>query len=129
MTLIQTPREIFADARVMHASALEQLAAGDIRDAAGKAWCATKRATEALLLAVNGEIPPTTVGVSGGLRGLSRENEAARSLQARFGYNARYLHHDCFYNNHCEPLEDTERLIRESGQFIEDAEALAGLQL
>ena len=54
------------DARAMHDSALEQLAAGDIRDAAEKAWCATKRATEALLLAVNGEVPPTTVGVPAG---------------------------------------------------------------
>ena len=127
MTLIQTPREIFADARVMHASALERLDAGDIRDAAEKAWCATKRATEALLLAVNGEIPPTTVGVSGGLRGLGRENQAARSLQDRFANTVRFLHHDCFYNGHCEPVEDTERLIRESGQFIEDAETLAGM--
>ena len=127
MTLIQTPQEIFADARAVHSSSLEQLARGDIRDAAEKAWCAAKRATEALLLATTGEIPPTTVRVSGGLRALGRENEAARSLQERFGFTARYLHHDCFYNGHCEPLEDTERLIREAGQFIEDAEALAGL--
>ena len=84
MTLIQTPQEIFADARAMHDSALEQLAAGDIRDAAEKAWCATKRATEALLLAVNGEVPPTTVGVSGGLRAMGRTSDAARSLQDRF---------------------------------------------
>ena len=127
MTLIQTPQEIFADARAVQASALELLAAGDVRDAAEKAWCATKRATEALLLAVNGEIPPTTVRVSGGLRGLSRESDEARSLQERFGFNARYLHHDCFYNNHCEPLDDTERLIREVEQYIADAEALAGI--
>ena len=127
MTLIQTPQEIFADAKSVHASALQQLAAGDIRDAAEKAWCATKRATEALLLSINGEIPPTTVGVSSGLRALGRENEVARSLQSRFGYTVRFLHHDCFYNNHCEPLEDTERLIREAAQYIADAEALAGL--
>lgn len=35
---------IFADARAVHADALRLLEAGDIRDAAGKAWCATKRA-------------------------------------------------------------------------------------
>ncbi len=127
MTLIQTPQEIFADAKAVHASALERLSEGDIRDAAEKAWCATKRATEALLLATTGQLPPTTVGVSSGLRGLGRESEAARSLQARFGYTVRYLHHDCFYNNHCEPVEDTERLIRETAQYIEDAEALASL--
>lgn len=127
MTLIQTPQEIFADARAVHASALKMLESGDIRDAAEKAWCATKRATEALLLSINDEIPPTTVRVSSGLRGLSRESEAARSLQGRFGETARFLHHDCFYNGHCEPLDSTERLIRETAQFIEDAEALANL--
>ena len=88
---------------------------------------ATKRATEALLLAVNGEVPPTTVGVSGGLRGLSRESDEARSLQRQFSETARFLHHDCFYNGHCEPLDDTERLIREVAQYISDVEALAGL--
>ena len=41
-------QEIFDDARLMHSEALERLAAGDIRDAAEKAWCATKRATDAL---------------------------------------------------------------------------------
>ena len=50
MTLIQTPQEIFADAKAVQASALERVAAGDICDGAKKAWCATKRATEALLL-------------------------------------------------------------------------------
>lgn len=125
MTLIQTPQEIFADAKAVHASALELLAAGDIRDAAEKAWCATKRATEALLLTATGEVPPTTVRVSSGLRGLGRGSEAAKSLQDRFGYTVRFLHHDCFYNGHCEPLDDTERLIRDVAQYIEDAEALA----
>ena len=125
MALIQTPQEIFADARAMHSSALEQLSSGDLREAAEKAWCATKRATEALLQAVNGEIPPTTVEVSGGLRALGRGTEAARSLQGRFACSAQFLLYGCFYNNHCEPVEDTERLIRETTQFIEDAEALA----
>ena len=127
MTLIQTPHEIFADARAVHSSALERLDAGDIRDAAEKAWCATKRATEALLLATTGELPPTTVRVSSGLRGLSRESEAARPLQDRFANTVRFLHHDCFYNGHCEPVEDTERLIRETAQYIDDAEALADM--
>ena len=45
---------IFADARTIHGEALERLQAGDIRDAAEKAWCATKRATDALILARTG---------------------------------------------------------------------------
>ena len=129
MTLIQTPLEIFADAKAVHASALERMAAGDIRDAAEKAWCATKRATEALLLTVTGEIPPTTVRVSSGLRALVLENDAYRPLRDHFAATVRFLHHDCFYNGHCEPTGDTEQLIRMAAQYIEDAESLAGLQL
>ena len=125
MTLIQTPQEIFADAKAVQASALERVAAGDICDGAKKAWFATKRATKALLLAGTGEIPPTTVRVSSGLRAMGRENEAARSLQDRFALCVSC--HNCFYNGHCEPLEDTIRLIRETAQYIEDTEALANL--
>ena len=44
-------RAIFADVRQVHAQALERLEQGDVRDAAEKAWCATKRATDALILA------------------------------------------------------------------------------
>ena len=127
MTLIQTPQEIFADARAVHASALEMLEGGDVRDAAEKAWCATKRATEALLLATTGEIPSTALGVSGGLRRLSGGNEVVQSLQGRFACAGQFLLHDCFYDGHCEPLDDTERLILETAQYIDDAETLANL--
>ena len=48
---------IFEDARAMHQSAVDQLVRGDIRDAAEKAWCATKRATDALILARIGTEP------------------------------------------------------------------------
>ena len=58
MTTTETnPDLIFADARRMHSSALNRMVAGDIRDAAEKAWCATFRATEALVLARTGQLP------------------------------------------------------------------------
>ena len=41
-------REIFADAHEMYEASLERWDAGDVRDAAEKAWCATYRATGAL---------------------------------------------------------------------------------
>ena len=47
---------IFADARAVHADALRMLESGDIRDAAEKAWCATKRATDALAARLEGWI-------------------------------------------------------------------------
>ena len=46
---------IFADARQLHDQAIERLEQGDIRDAAEKAWCAAKRATDALILALTGQ--------------------------------------------------------------------------
>ena len=32
---------------------------------------------------------------------------------------------ECFYNGLCDPLDDTERRIRETSDYIEDAERLA----
>ena len=48
---------VFQDARALQADALEMLAQGRIRNAAEKAWGATKRATDALVLANTGEEP------------------------------------------------------------------------
>ena len=46
---------IFQDARELQADALEMLSMGKIRNAAEKAWGATKRATDALILSRTGE--------------------------------------------------------------------------
>ena len=48
---------LFADARALHDAALGRLDAGDIRDAAEKAWCATKRAADGLIVARTGQTP------------------------------------------------------------------------
>jgi hypothetical protein len=53
-------RQIFADARALQADALEMLDQGRIRNAAEKAWGATKRATGTLVLARTGEEPERT---------------------------------------------------------------------
>ena len=45
--------ELHADAQHMQSGALKLLAHGDVRDVAEKSWSATKRATEALVLARN----------------------------------------------------------------------------
>ena len=47
--------EIFQDARELQADALAMLAQGRIHNAAEKAWGATKRASDALILARTGE--------------------------------------------------------------------------
>ena len=117
--------EIFDDARRQHRAALERLASGDIRDAAEKAWCATKRATDALILAWTGEEPGPTALTSNGLDALTREDSRAKSLAGRYYSRISRLHGQCFYNGHC-PSPETERRIRETVDYIRDAEQLAG---
>ena len=119
--------EIFADARAMHADALRLLAAGDIRDAAEKAWCATKRATDAMILARTGVEPEISSDTARGLARLSTEDHAVRPLRRRYHARQSELHGDCFYLGLCEPLDETERRIRRTADYINDAENLAGV--
>ncbi len=116
--------EIFDDARAQHQSALERMAAGDIRDAAEKAWCATKRATDALILARTGEEPFTTALTSDGLDALARNDNRVKPLVGRYYSRISQLHGQCFYNGRCAS-PDTERRIRETADYIRDAEDLA----
>ena len=60
MTTTDRIQSIFEDARELQADALEMLAMGKTRNAAEKAWGATKRATGALVLARTGEEPERT---------------------------------------------------------------------
>ena len=117
-------REIFADAHTMYESAIERWEAGDVRDAAEKAWCATKRATDALLLARTGELPETTGMTSTRIRLLGESDGAFENLVGRYYTRIGHLHGDIFYEG--KPVtRDTERRIRETLDYISDAEALA----
>ena len=119
--------EIFTDARALQADALEMLAQGKVRNAAEKACGATKCATDALVLARTGDEPERTPQTSTELRhleGLDQDVRQAR-LVARYYIRQGSLHGDCFYLGLCEPLADTERRIRETADYIDDAERLA----
>ena len=120
-------KEIFADARFMYSQGLERLERGHVRDAAEKAWCATKRATDALVLARTGAEPEVPRESAQGLRNLQAEDPAVRPYNLRSRYYTRQavLHGECFYSGHCAPLDETERLIRETIDYIVAAEALA----
>ena len=72
MVITNRIQELFDDARVMHNASLERLNAGDVRDAAEKAWCATKRSTDGLILARTGHEPETTSGTTEGLLALAK---------------------------------------------------------
>ena len=126
MTLTADAARIFADARQVYSESLERLAHGDVRDAAEKAWCAAKRATDALLLARTGEEPERSTETRIGLERLATVDERARSLVGRYYSRQSLLHGDCFYLGICEPIETIERRIRETLQYIQDAEVLAG---
>ena len=126
MTITADVASIFADARQVHAEALERLVEGDIRDAAEKAWCATLRATNALILARTGEEPEKTPESSRGLDALAHRDDRLRILVGRYYTRQSQLHGQCFYLGLCEPLEVTERRIRETIDYIQDAEELAG---
>ena len=122
----ETPADILADAYRMQAAALERLDSGDIRDAAEKSWCATKRATDALVLARTGELSESSSRTSALLRGLSTTHDDVRGAGLRGRYYARqsHLHGECFYIGLCDPVDDTARVIRETGDFVEDVARL-----
>ena len=116
--------DIFKDAYDLHAQSLKMLGEGDIRDAAEKAWCATKRATDALILARTGEEPIPTAATSDGLDLLVSRDPRGKTLQGRYYSRIHQLHGQCFYNGRCSSPDHVRR-IRETIDFIKDAENLA----
>ena len=116
---------IFADARGLHADALRLLDDGDIRDAAEKAWCATKRATDALILARTGKAPEFSSDTSRGLLMLAEADSTVNPLIGRYYSRQGHLHGECFYHGICEPVAEVERRIRQTADYINDAERLA----
>jgi hypothetical protein len=126
-------QEIFDDVRAMHEAALDRLEAGDIRDSAEKAWCATRRATDALILAWTNREPERVPETTRELRKLGNDNELGNDnagvalLVNRYCAVRDLLHGDCFYFGLCDPIEDTERRIRQTLEYIDDAVRLADL--
>ena len=84
--------ELFADAHQVYEQAIERLEQGDIRDAAEKAWCATKRATDAVILVRTGDEPVTTSATTNNLDSLARQMPDVRRLQGRYYSRIHNLH-------------------------------------
>ena len=76
---------LFADARGLYEDALEMLEEGRLRNAAEKAWCATKRATDALILARTGVEPRTSGQTMRRLRQLRGEDPSLEPLRLSYG--------------------------------------------
>jgi hypothetical protein len=116
---------LFEDAHRMYEAAIECLEAGDIRDAAEKAWCATKRATDALILARTGKEPRTSGQTRRALGAMAVGDSSIRRLRELYSRQQTYLHGGCFYDGDCEGeaiLSD----IRDTLQYIRDAATAAG---
>ena len=115
-------RARFDDAWEQYRSAIDRLEAGDVRDACGKAWNATRAAAEAAVLAHNGDTA-TTTQISTGFRRLSRAKGYA-DLPARYSERAQFLHIDgCYYGAVFD--DHILELIRETDELIRQAEELA----
>ena len=83
--------------------------------------------TDALVLAKTGDEPELPAETASGLRQLHAEHAAIREARLVRRYYTRqdHLHGDCFYAGLCEPIEETERRMRETATDIDDAERLA----
>ena len=125
--MVETERVtiVLADAWALYEDALEELARGKLRNSAEKAWGATKRATDALIQARTGEAPATTRDTSRALHVLVIQDQRVESLIGRYHTRADYLHGQCFYDGMCEPAEEVDRRIRETADYIRDAQGLA----
>ena len=119
-------RFLFADARELYADALEQAAAGKLRNAAEKAWGATKRATDALILARTGNEPGTSGHTYHDLRRLSQVDPALAPLWQTYKDRQKFLHGQCFYRGECAPEDKVLYHIQATRDYIQDAERLAG---
>ncbi len=120
------PSVIFADARKMYDDSLRLLDQGDIRDAAEKAWCATKWATDALILSRTGEEPRTSGQTMRQIRVLRNTDPSLETLRLLYTSRQSLLHGRCFYDGRCDPVEDVIRDIRQTLDYIQDAERLVG---
>lgn len=114
---------IFANAWALYADAIEILELGKSRIAGEVAWGATKRAADALILARTGREPSGTGRTSAEMNSLGRRNNEVAPISSLYKRRILNLHGRCFYLGICE---DTEILVRDTADFIRDAERLAG---
>ena len=118
---------LFADARALYDGALEMLDQGKIRNAAEKAWGATKRATDALVLALEWEEPQSAGQARRALLRLSGQDPALYTLQGQYHTRAGLPHINCFYDGNCEPEQEMTDLIRATISYIQTAERLSAV--
>ena len=80
--------ELFADARYLYGDALEMLAQDRLRNAAEKAWGATKRSTDAMVLARTGQEPQSAGQARRALLRLSNGGGPFDTFQGQYNTRA-----------------------------------------
>jgi len=116
---------IIVDAEELLGKALEEMSV-NLRDAAEKAWGATVRATDALILARYGETPKSMRDRRERLGELIlQEPELDKlGLWERLHSRESSLHVSCFYDGECRPAEVIKRKILETKNYIGDIKNL-----
>ena len=115
---------LMRDARAMQEEAIAQLDAGDWRDAAEKAWCATRNATQAVVLEIYGVDNPRSTNMDAGIRSLARER-GGEWVELRKDYTevVYHLHIEAFYGGVYH--DDIPDLVRGVADYIRTAGELA----
>ncbi len=116
---------IFADAWELYGDAVDLLGLGRTRIAAEAAWGATKRATDALILARTGREPMNSPHTSRGLRFLAKTDPGVAPLRDVYRARQSRLHGRCFYQGILEPEDELIDEIRATPGYIRDAEMSA----
>ena len=119
--------DLFNDAQSLYADALDMLDQGKLRNAAEKAWGATKRSTDAMVLARTGDEPQSTGQAHRSLLRISSEGPAFEAFHGQYSTRSLLLHVNCFYDGNCEPEAEMTALIRETDSYIEEARNLASV--
>lgn len=98
----------------------------DLRDAAEKAWGATVRVVDALVLARTGRKPEVAHERRRELEAICLKDSEAerRRIADRYSTRSDYLHAMCFYEGVCEPVEAVKRRIMETRGLVEDVKKL-----
>ena len=120
--------ELFADARELYGDALEMLDQRRIRNAAEKAWGATKRSTDAMVLARTGQEPQSAGQARRAMLRMRNDGPELVAFHGQYSIRSELLHINCFYDGNCEPEDEMAALIMETGSYIQNAENLAAAQ-
>ena len=117
--------ELFEDAQSFYGDSLEMLDQGRLRNAAEKAWGATKRSTDAMVLARTGTEPQSAGQARRALLRMRTEGPELVAFHGEYSIRSELLHVNCFYDGNCEPEAEMSALIRATDSYIQEARNLA----